>query len=559
MAYYPPVSHWLAALVGWVGGSGFVGIIIVSILSVYLCYSIIIRLVDADVPANIILFAAFFFLLVPTHSLVGWEVVGNYFYPQLVADVAFFASLLWLSGNAPLWQQMIFVPLAGAAAMWIQPAVAIHILGAGTLLLAFRAAEQWRNESRFPATAFLGLLFVIVAEILVVILHPSLRIMRTIALNDGYLEFGYSHILLVALICAATGAVNLWRRFSGRAQFVDAVLGSAAVASASLAFLQFAALHMLDQGSNYAVKKHMFLVVTLGAMNAVRVIPGYPAMSKRRLSIGWFVAPIMAAVATIVVLRGFVTPVAPIVEALAYAEHAAKYELPNFVPGNTITDDNSLPPVVSSMISISAFEHPFGNIGLVNSTDHATLVMTRRSSRVDKVCSERFAESAAYVIVNPACLKIYPLGEVLDFKVDGSGWRYATSGWSVAEPWGAWTLGNLDGELVLILPPDSHGPYQLVVDAMALISQLHPKQAVAVEVNGTLVATWNFDLNSWAGERTATIPAQLVSNNSLRIVFKAIDAVSPAQFTPNADQSTADRRILGIGIKTLVVRPSPPG
>jgi hypothetical protein len=559
MVIYPPATHWLAAIIGWIGGSGFVAIIIVSILSVYFSYLIIIRLVDANSPANVALFAVFFALLARTHSLVGWEIVVNYFYPQLAADVVFFALLLWLSGNPSLWRQAIFIPLVGAATMWIQPAVAVHILGAGTFLLAFRAAEKWRNESRFPTTIFFGLLFVSLASVLIVILHPALRAMRYIALNDGYLQFRYTSILLVAFICAAIGSVNLLRHYLGRAQFVDAVLGSAVVASASLVFLQFAALNVFGEGSNYAVKKHMFLVVTLGAMNAVRVIGGYSGISSRRIP-GWLVAPVLAALATIVVLRGFVSPVAPILEALAYANHAARYELPNFSPGSIVADDQSLPPIANFMISITAFEHPHKSLGLVDPTADAALVMIRRDPEVDKKCGERFAESATYVIVNPACLKIYSLNEILDFKSEGKGWRYATSGWSGAEPWGAWSLGNLGGEIILPLPPNSKGSYELVVDAIAFVNQLHPKQVVAVEVNGTTVATWIFDLASSGGEQTAMIPAQLVSNNSLRIVFKAIDAVSPAQIAGKADQISADQRILGIGVKTVTVRSllSPP-
>jgi hypothetical protein len=44
---------------------------------------------------------------------------------------------------------------------------------------------------------------------------------------------------------------------------------------------------------------------------------------------------------------------------MAYANHAASYELPDFVPGNTVADDISLPRMSNSMISLTAFQHPF--------------------------------------------------------------------------------------------------------------------------------------------------------------------------------------------------------
>jgi hypothetical protein len=70
-------------------------------------------------------------------------------------------------------------------------------------------------------------------------------------------------------------------------------------------------------------------------------------------------------------------------------------------------------------------------------------------------------------------------------------------------------------------------------------------------VNGTKVATWSFNLKTPVGERSANIPQQLVQNGSLHIVFEAPGAVSPAQIG-----DSADARVLGIGVRTMVLRNS---
>jgi hypothetical protein len=177
--------------------------------------------------------------------------------------------------------------------MWIQPLVAVHILAAGCVLMTFHSVESWKEENTLPARNVVLLLIVVVASIAIVLTNPAFAVMRNIASNDGDLVLGYNHLMLVAVLCAAIGAFSLWRRLAASAAYVDAVLGSAVIAAACLAILQFALLKLHGDGSAYAVKKHMFIVVTLGIMNAVRAITGYFPESKRKLPSG-IAAPLLA-------------------------------------------------------------------------------------------------------------------------------------------------------------------------------------------------------------------------------------------------------------------------
>ena len=409
MELYPAAAHWAAAVIGWITGSGLVGINIVTIASAYLCYLFIAYLVGASTPANVLLFALAFLALRFTRSQIGWEIVAKFFYPQLVADAVYFAVLLWISNNRKDWKQAVTFMLAGAISMWIQSLVAIHILAAGCVLMTFHLVESWKKKSPFPARGLVLLLIVLAASIAIILTNPAFGVMRNIASNDGDLTLGYNHLMLVAVLCAAIGAFNLWKRLTGSAPYVDAVLGSAVLAAACLAILQFALLKLHGDGSPYAVKKHMFIVVTLGIINAVRAITGYFPVAKKKMPAG-IAAPLLAGFASFFILKGFNTPVAPIVTAMAYANHAALYQLPDFVPGSMVADDSSLPLMGNVMISLTAFQHPFDARAIswqrdADMKDGTQYAMVRRTPEIDRRCSERFAESQSYVIVEPSCLK----------------------------------------------------------------------------------------------------------------------------------------------------------
>jgi len=409
MALYPPGAHWVASVIGWITGSGLVGIVIVTIASAYLCYLFIAYLVGASTPANVLLFAFAFLALRFTRSQIGWEVVSNFFYPQLVADAVYFGVLLWASNNHEDWKQAIIFMLAGTVSMWIQPLVAVHILAAGCALMTFHVVENRKKKNAFIARDVIVLLLLVAASTAIILANPAFSVMRNIASNDGDLVLGYNHLILVAVLCAVTGTFNLWKRLTGSAPYVDAVLGSAVIAAVCLAILQFALLKLHGDGSAYAVKKHMFITVTLGIINAVRAIANYFPQSKRQLPQG-IAASLLAGFASFFVLRGFNTPMPPILSAMAYANHAANYQLPEFTPGDIVADDSSLPLMGNVMISLTAFEHPFDARAIswqrgTNMKDGARYTMVVHTPEIDQKCSGRLAESHSYVIVEPSCLK----------------------------------------------------------------------------------------------------------------------------------------------------------
>lgn len=551
MALYPPAAHWMAAIIGWVVGSGLVGISIVSIVSVYLCYVLIICLVGAGSIARVIVLTIAFLTLMFTHSLIGWEIVENYFYPQLVADVVYFGALLWAMNNRESWKQTTAFLLAGLATMWIQPLIAVHILAAGCALAAFQLWNRWSENPFVRKVNAASLVVMVIGAAVIVYTNPAFKVMRQISGNDGYLVFGYNAPLFVALICAAVGAWNLRRYWVGKGEYADVILGSAVIAAVGLVILQFALLKLHGDGSDYAIKKHMFIVFTLGMMNAVRALTSHYWGNKERLNPG-LVAPVLAGFASIFALQSYITPVAPIVNALAYANHAAEYQLADFNPGNTISDDGTLPLMGNVMVTLTAFQHPFDAraISWLRGTamkDGAKYLMMRRTSYIDKICKSPQSVTRDYVVVSPSCLSQYIPGEQLSFAPGGSAWQYASGGWGGAEQWGSWSLGNTEGAIVLNLPESS---YRLEVDTMTYLTEKHPNQTIIAEANGTEIAKWTFDLGAPSGTRSAVIPKSLIHDGSLRIAFKAPGSVSPKQLG-----QSEDTRVLGLGVRSLTLNP----
>jgi hypothetical protein len=550
MAFYPPVSHWMAALIGWIGGSGLVGISLVTVGATFFTYLIAARIV-ADTPIRLALFLGAFLLIQRTQSLVGWEVVLNFFYPQLVGDAFYFFALLCLVKVERLsYRSAIFI-IMGTLTMWVQPLNAIHIMATGCFLLALELLRLWRDRRAFPLQGAVAAGVVVLLTLGILVSHPEFKLMRQISSNNGALEFAYS-MTLVVFICVVICALNAWRYVCRNAEKADLVLGAAGLAACSLVVLQYLAWSLHGDGSPYAVKKHMYIVVTIGMMNAVRLLAALidrPSMRNRLLVD--CATPLLAAYMATWVLRAFTEPLAPTVRAFEQAKELATYQFKQLTSENAVFYDKSLPLISNALISRVVFNHPldyrwWSGMKITDGVQYAVVPRVP----FGKNCSPNYAWSSEYVAVDSACLMQYQPGDVVSFSSSGNGRVLLGHGWYGTEPWGTWATD--DAEIQITIPKNRKIPNQLDVDAMAYISPPHDRQQIIVEVNGTKIAEWDFTSASPQGPRTATIPADLIKDGSFKIVFRAPGAVSPSQLS-----ASADHRVFGIGLKTLTLRDAP--
>ncbi|MFA9439810.1 hypothetical protein ACDA63_09250 [Uliginosibacterium sp. sgz301328] len=547
MESYPPMSHWMAAVAGWIGGSGIVGMMLITVASIYLSYSAMMRTISST--SSILVFVALFFALQFSLSFVGWEVVQTFFYPQIVANVVYFCMLLVASRLANSEGRATLLLVAGWVTMWIQPVVAVHILALACFLALFDVFESRRGGKALIRSVVVFVVTTLAAAA-VVLLNPVFRTMRTIASNDGWLMLGYSNVVLVAVLCGAVGAVNVYRRRSR----IDVVLGCAVLAATSLVVLQFLALRLFGDGSMYAVKKHMFIVFTLGVMNVARIVASKLEFERIENLRAW-VAPVAAGFMALVPLRDFKEPILPVVQAMKFSDNAVSYVMPSsdVKSGKTVFWDPSASGFVNVLVTAGAIQHAFDNqtnawvLGQKAVPADAKFVITKRTDELSQNCDKIVLQGRVYEIVDVSCFRGYRPGQKIEMKSGGQTWQYGTSGWYDPEVWGVW--GGASSELKLhIVPPLAQKDYELRLEGMPFISPRRPSQNVDVVVNGRKIAQWHFDANSPDKPVAATIPRELIGDGSVVIRFDAPDAISPVDA-----QVSVDPRKLGLGVRSVQI------
>ncbi len=323
MNVYPRYSHRLAAIFSNLIGSPLAGMQFLALLSLAALWSGL-ALIFLSLPRRMLwmTFGALAALLLANRFLVhlelfGNELVGNYFYPQLVAQapaIMLIASVLWIerAGIPPVVSYLIL----GCSVPIIQHfhlLPALEILATLTLLVALNLFDA-RNKGRWAVFA-LGL-FAILASLSLTVLSPAFATVRRISENNGVLQLRYTpNLLTLAIECLIVIALSAflirqWMRLDPAEARNNGLalkyLGLFGLAVAGLCLLQILVLK-LGSGSEYACKKYAFGLNTLLALDLlllsmVLIVPlrarlltsqddslGLPAMLFQRTFLGLFV------------------------------------------------------------------------------------------------------------------------------------------------------------------------------------------------------------------------------------------------------------------------------
>jgi hypothetical protein len=144
----------------------------------------------------------------------------------------------------------------------------------------------------------------------------------------------------------------------------------------------------------------------------------------------------------------------------------------------------------------------------------------------------------------PRQLKV---GERVLTNQAGAGLSYLQGGWSSPEEWGIWS----DGESAQMVLPVSGEVKSITVQARALVTPAHPKQDVAVKINGALVL--NMSLVT-AGDTLIEIPVprdmqeKSTALGLMRVRFEFPNAVQPKHIGLNDDG-----RHLALGLQAITL------
>jgi hypothetical protein len=158
-----------------------------------------------------------------------------------------------------------------------------------------------------------------------------------------------------------------------------------------------------------------------------------------------------------------------------------------------------------------------------------------KSSQIEEVKPDQFLDQFRYD------------GQILSFATGGNGSNYLRSGWSQTEDWGAWS----DGPSATVLLADAalagKQNVELVIEARGFVSQSQPKQRVRVRVNGAdageLLLDWDITSTS------LQVPTEAMRSSVLQIELVPETPMSPATIG-----TSSDKRLLGVGLKSLQLR-----
>jgi hypothetical protein len=205
--------------------------------------------------------------LAPTSALLGRDIVGNFFFPQLFGTCCVFGvAVLWARVNLSAAAEVIASVLVTFAFGWLYPVAAMQFAAFALACQALALLQTWRSSGRLPFRPLFLLVAMVVGTGAAVMLHPRFRAAVQLAQPEGGISLRVPTwsvlplsiaLLLLALVLAIALVRQRLTLRSGRA-FVAlcAAIGGIAIA-------QQAAFYIFGLGSRYIMAKHIFAVSTL--------------------------------------------------------------------------------------------------------------------------------------------------------------------------------------------------------------------------------------------------------------------------------------------------------
>lgn len=275
MCGYPPVAHIIAAIFGYFARSPFFGMILVSAAGVFTIYAAILSMLRfekdmASLYAAIALVSACFLMHA---SMLGAEVNRNYFFSQLVGT-AFFLGFVTTERSLRPFPTLIAIFLLG----WVYPITAVQ-LGC-TAIISMLISRQ----------TIISILPFVISAAGAVYFHPLFHSSAALANNNGVIGSGHipaEWTIFVVIALAISSALLFWSYRRGVLPLlrpIPFISISAGIAGAGV--VQYAALRLLSQGSDYIVYKHLFGAFTMLVANIIVwiIVVSYRFIDRAKVS-----------------------------------------------------------------------------------------------------------------------------------------------------------------------------------------------------------------------------------------------------------------------------------
>ena len=286
MNFYPRGGHVIAAIIGTVFNSTFIGIqftILASIAVIWLSILVILNNMPQRI-ASVALVSFFILFLVNIFifhfDVHGNEALGHFFYSQLVAHAFLYLSLIFSmhieKKHGALLASFSLVPIMLFIAT-IHLLAAVQILGLIGGITAIRIFTTYKNREDFSKLKIAIAAIIPIASTVGMVFHPSFSAMRAIAKIDGGImlhNIPYPVGIITLSILVLLTSFLLFAQWARRKDnIIEAkYLAIYGAVTSAMCVLQYA-LTYYDMGSDYAVKKYGFSLLTIMLIQLSMLVP----------------------------------------------------------------------------------------------------------------------------------------------------------------------------------------------------------------------------------------------------------------------------------------------
>jgi len=579
MNYYPRLSHIVAAIVGWPMHSTFLGLQIVSLLSLAALWGAFLYMLNT-LPRRVAAASTFtlaLLLVVNKYAfhfdVHGGEIVSNYFYSQLVGQaVAILGMAVAVFLEVRRGRGTAYVFLIGVIAIntGVHLLPTLELLGLLGGLILFNAYSDFLDKKLSIPAAVASLLVPLVA-LGGVVLNPAFSSMRKISENDGTLSFvtityptGIATLCVLGIILSI---VMLTLHVKNKPMLGYPAVKYLAIYGAAVSCLCLLQMLLVKygMGSDYAVKKYVYGIVThlfislailLGFMFCRKGTEDAETSNNYSLAYALFVAVSFYAVFNASIQNIEAYDLSELVQ-LEKKLDALALQLPATEHGenDVVIGLEGRSPIIDYLFSISIFktqrELAISDVLIAHSLqDYTKYSRVITSSGVKKYDTEacRTFSGAGVSATSAPCLSeradqsSYCRGRV-DFSTNGIVDQRRLKGFGSAESIGTWIVGR-SAEFNCIV--DAQAPGLMVIDWRPFVSSQHPKQAVKILVNG--VEQYSSVLSDPA-DTTTEIKLPRLGSDKMVVTFSTPDAVSPHQLG-----MSEDARSLSVFVKAITFK-----
>lgn len=580
MNVYPRASHIVAAVLGMVFNSPFLGMqvsALASLAMVWGAYLWLLSMLPARAATASI--AMLGLLVLVNHQFIGMnihgsEIVNSFFYAQLVAQGLALLSIgaavaLEVGGKRMAARAVLMLAIFLLPAVHLLPAVELLALFGGLMVVdIIMHAGSARQRLRHAASN--ALLFAL--SVASVVLHPAFKVMRGISDNNGELLLTglptYGALALLCLVCIAVSLLLLrtWRRDPAQHP-VYRYLALYGCGIALLCLLQIV-LWRAGMGSEYAARKYAFglssFLLVSAAYYAGAAFGAWSGSSVRLR--GYAAHPAVASVVLVAAMslafsyaarwnKVLDTSDVVAVERQLLMLRETAVTPPPAGKQNIVTDVHGLSNELNYMFAIAIMHTPRDTASgiLVGRlprplSQFDTIITSRKSSRYDRPGCAR-NPSGPLVLAEGECVEkrfseASVCKEAIDFSNNGLLDPGMLAGFSGAEAWSRWTEARQARFTCLSVG----APRVATLYFTPFLARPDQRQRVSFSVNGGKPVIREFHHPSAAEALELPLP-EVASGTPLVFALDLPDAISPDALGVNPD-----RRQLGIAVTKVTFK-----